>query len=68
MIITDNIRQYCEANDTTITQFAKRCGIATGLFGKWERGEIVPSIATIIKMQDATGIPAGKWLEENGLD
>lgn len=68
MIIVDNINAYCAKNELSIKRFEQHCGIANGVVGKWANHGAVPQVATIIKIQDATGIPAGKWLDENGLD
>lgn len=68
MVLSDNITKYCQQNKISLARFEKMCGIGNGVVAKWGETTSGPRITSLIKIQEATGIPAGKWLDENGLD
>lgn len=63
-MITDKIESYCEMSGISISRFEKLCGLGNGSVGKWKKKGYMPSLATIFKIERATGIPAYMWIEE----
>ena len=66
-MICDKVEEYCRAAGLTIARFEKLCGIGNGTIGKWRNHNAVPSIATLIKLENATGIPIYMWIEGSKL-
>jgi len=64
-MISDKVTNYCQAAGITISRFEKLCGIGNGSVGKWRKYKSSPSLATIYKIEKATGIPAYMWIEED---
>ena len=60
--VIGNIYRYCNSNGISIREFEKRCGLSNGIVKKWlPKGN--PSISTLMKIANATGIPIEKWIE-----
>ena len=60
-----NILAYCEANGLSFRKFEAMCGLANGQVGKWSderEAQVLPSLPSLQKIVDATGIPIEKWL------
>lgn len=56
------VMEYCEKNNLSTMAFEKMCGLSNGVVGKWkDNGN--PSLLTLSKIVNATGIPTQKWLE-----
>lgn len=60
-MVYDNVLAYCKEKGLSIAGFEKLCGIGNGVIAAWKE-ENAPTTKTLIKMEKATGIPAGKWL------
>lgn len=66
-MICDKVEEYCRTAGLTIARFEKLCGIGNGTIGKWRKHGATPSIATLIKLENATGIPIYMWIEGGGI-
>ncbi len=49
----------------TLAQVAERVGIATGFLSEIERDQASPSVATLIRLCDALGVPVGSLFTSN---
>lgn len=58
------VSNYCKENNLSIKSFEEKCGLANGTVGGWKNGG-KPSVATLIKISSATGIPIEKWLADS---
>lgn len=58
------ILDYCDKNSISIFAFEQKCGLPNGLVSKWKNGGY-PSIQTLRKISEATGISIETWVEEN---
>lgn len=61
-MIYERVAEYCRDAKMSISKFEKLCGIGNGAVGRWRGGNTSPSIATLTKMEKATGIPIRLWL------
>ena len=61
-MIYNKVVEYCHNAGITIASFEKLCGIGNGAVGRWKGGRVSPSIATLSKMEKATGIPIQVWI------
>lgn len=64
-MIYQNVINYCKENSMTLSAFEKKCGIGNGVVGRWKNDDSKPTIATLEKIQLATGIPISEWLAQN---
>lgn len=64
-MLFDKVVSYCKANNMSIMAFEKKCGLANGVVGKWEKDKRNPSLASLTKIADATGIPVADWLSND---
>lgn len=62
-MVYDRIVAYCKENNMSIMVFEKMCGLANGVVGKWENDKLKPSLTSLTKIADATGIPITDWLK-----
>jgi len=62
-MVYDKIVAYCKKNNMSIAAFEKYCGLANGVVGKWENDKLKPSLSSLEKIADATGVPIGTWLK-----
>ena len=62
MNILENINKYCDGESISIKDFEEKCGLANGLVGKWKSGIAMPSLPTLQKIVEATGIELNEWL------
>ncbi len=67
MEIVNNIDRYCAKENITIKEFERRCKLANALVHKWRLGLQEPSLKTMKKISEATGISIDKWTMENGV-
>lgn len=69
MVIVDNISKYCEAKGLAVTSFEKVCGLGHGIVRMWKSGKNSnPSIITLQRIEEATGIGMSAWLKEGGVN
>ena len=52
----DFIRQARLAAGLTQRQLAERAGRAVSVIGRWERGEVLPSLETVVELVQAAGM------------
>lgn len=62
-MVYKNVVEYCEKNNMSIAAFEKKCGLANGVVGKWEDDKMKPSLVSLERISDATGISIEKWLK-----
>ena len=62
MGIYETIVKYCTDNKMSIFEFEKKCKIGNGTVGKWKKGKAEPSIRTLEKIQNGTGIKLSFWI------
>lgn len=67
MEVVQNIDNYCAVSGITIKEFERLCGLANALVSKWRSGRQTPTIKTLKKISDATGISIDAWIKENGV-
>ena len=58
------VLDYCKSQNISISAFEKKCGIGNGTIGRWADGS-KPSIETLIKIANATGIAVEEWVKES---
>lgn len=61
-MIYNNIIEYCERNEMNIYNFEKLCKLSNGTVSKWKDGETQPTLRTLNKIVNNTGIALKKWL------
>jgi transcriptional regulator with XRE-family HTH domain len=59
------LRQRRKELNLTLAQVADRVGIATGFLSEIERDQASPSVATLIRLCDALGVPVGSLFISN---
>lgn len=64
-MIFQKVKNYCREKDLSISAFEKMCNIGNGTVAWWENDESKPSLATLEKIERATGIPASTWIEKS---
>lgn len=62
-MVYQNVVDYCNSNNITISAFEKMCGIGNGVIGAWKE-ENKPSLSSLGKIADKTGIPVEEWLRD----
>ena len=62
MDIYDRVLRYCEEEKLTVKEFEEKCSLGNGAVGKWKEGKTNPSIKTLSKIQNKTGISIGYWI------
>ena len=62
MNIYETVVKYCSDNSISIFEFEKKCKIGNGTVGKWKKGISEPSIKTLQKIQNGTGIKLSFWI------
>lgn len=63
-MIHDKIVAYCREHNISIMAFEKKCGLANTTVGNWENDKLKPSLSSLTKNADATGIPIADWLDQ----
>lgn len=64
-IIGGNISKYRKQLDLTQVEFAERLNYSDKAVSKWERGESIPDVATLIKICEMFGISMNELCYEN---
>ena len=67
-MIYQKVVDYCKDHDMSIMAFEQLCGLANGVVGKWKDDEMNPSLSSLTRIAEATGIPIAEWLEANKHD
>lgn len=68
MVFIDNVKEYCNSTGVTVAAFERKCDIANAVINGIERGRSKnPSIKTLLKIQNATGIDMSVWFKEGGI-
>ena len=65
-MVYEKVVAYCKANNMSIMAFEQLCGLANGVVGKWEDGKNNPSLTSLTKISEATGISIADWLRKDG--
>lgn len=68
MIFAENIKKYCELNGFTTSDFEKHCGLSNGCVSKYNRVAKNPSVRTLQRVAQATGIEMMAWITKGGID
>ena len=67
MHIVDNIETYCKSHNTSVSKFEESCELGHGTIRLWKLGTQMPSIRSLMKMANFTGIPIDQWTKEGGV-
>lgn len=67
MGFVENVQAYCAAMGITEADFERRCGIGKGSMTRWKGAYYAPTLKTLTKIQNKTGIPITRWLMEGGV-
>lgn len=62
----EKIVAYCKEHNLSIMAFEQLCGLANGVVGGWRGDQANPSLASLKKIADATGISIADWLKTEG--
>lgn len=65
--IVTNIDSYCASEGITTQEFERKCNLAHGLVRKWRIGLQSPTLRTMNKIIEATGISYELWNRECGV-
>lgn len=57
------IARYCNQRNIPIMDFEVMCGLSNGSVCKWKKDKY-PSVATLKKIESATGIPSYEWIKD----
>lgn len=57
----DNVEKYLLKTGMKAAQFEKACGLGNGSVKAWREGK-TPTLSTLNKIADATGVAAWKWV------
>jgi transcriptional regulator with XRE-family HTH domain len=60
--IYQNVINYCEEAGIPVYAFEDECGLSNATVRKWKDGGS-PSVETLIKISENTGIPISEWLK-----
>lgn len=66
--ISKNIRDYCEQHGMSLQSFEEACNIGNGVFAKWEKGQMTPTLRSLDKLELTTRVPVTRWLEKGAFD
>lgn len=64
-VVYQNVVSYCKENNISISTFEKECDIGNGTIRRWKDDSSKPLLATLEKMQIATGIPVSDWIKSD---
>lgn len=68
VVFIDNVKEYCNMAGMTVAAFERKCDIANAVINGIERGRSKnPSIKTLVKIHNATGIDMSVWFKEGGI-
>ena len=63
-MVYNNVMEYCCNHYLSIYAFDHSCGIGIATVSKWKEKNFDPSIPTLQKIANATGVPKAEWLKE----
>jgi transcriptional regulator with XRE-family HTH domain len=66
--ISKRIRRWREDEDLTLQELAARGGLATSTVQKVETGQMMPSLAVLLKLAHGLGRPIAEMLEDDGAE
>jgi transcriptional regulator with XRE-family HTH domain len=66
--ISKRIRRWREDDDLTLQELAERGGLATSTVQKVETGQMMPSLAVLLKLAHGLGRRIGEMLEDSDTD
>ncbi|MBR4943784.1 MAG: helix-turn-helix transcriptional regulator [Peptococcaceae bacterium] len=64
-ILSENLKKYRQKNRISQEELAARAELSTRGYGKIERGEVHPSLETLDKLAQATGLSQASLLSED---
>ena len=67
MELVNNIDSYCAKQGISVKEFERKCKLANSLVHKWRLGIQYPTMRTMQKISEATGISIDKWARERGV-
>lgn len=68
MVFVDNVKDYCQKNGLSVAAFERKCDVANAVISGIERGRSKnPSVSTLFKIQQTTGIDMTYWMKEGGI-
>lgn len=59
----ETVADYIKRNKINEYRFEKMCGLSRGIVRKWRLGLVSPTLATLQKISDGTGIPLERWVK-----
>lgn len=62
MMIIDRIDDYCREHGLSARGFELLCGLSNGQVWTWRKKGISPTLTTLRKIEDATGVPVSDWI------
>ena len=66
--LVENVNAYCKNNKISVKKFERTCHIPNGSIQKYRDGIYKsPNLRTLQKIEEATGIPASKWISDGGV-
>ena len=66
MILTSNLKSFRAKNKISQEELAARANLSTRGYGKIERGEVQPSLETLDKLSQGTGLSQAELLTHAG--
>ena len=63
MNIVTNIDRYCNLNGITVKAFERKCKLSNSIVHKWRLGLATPSLKTLNRIAEFTGIATEEWLK-----
>ncbi|MDD6571120.1 MAG: helix-turn-helix transcriptional regulator [Thermoflexaceae bacterium] len=64
----EKIIEYCTKNNLSIRSFEKKCNIGNGTISRWADGKSRPSLRTLEKISNATGISVFELMQTKNQD
>lgn len=61
-MVYKKVLRYCKKNKLSIHAFEKKCGIGNGSVKRWIDDRYQPTLITLKKISNATGIPIEEWI------
>lgn len=58
----EKVVDYCKKNNLSISAFENKCDIGNGTIGRWKNDDSKPSLSTLEKIENFTGIPVKDWI------
>ncbi len=60
--MVDKIRRLCKAQGKSLFSLEQECGFGNGVINKWDKNS--PSVAKVVAVADALGVPVAYLIEE----